>query len=71
MTTIADIQAKILAKMENKFKGGATKQRLQRMLSDVDSDKDGLCVRPGPSPPCTSSSLPFACAPPYLVASTC
>jgi len=48
MTTIADIQAKILAKMENKFKGGATSQRLKRMLFDVDSDKDGLCVCPGP-----------------------
>lgn len=42
MTTIADIQAKILAKMENKFKGGATSQRLKRMLSDMDADKDGF-----------------------------
>ena len=40
-TTIADIQSKVLAKMENKFKGGASSMRLKRMLSDVDGDKDG------------------------------
>ena len=42
MATIADLQTKILVKMEQKFKGGATNQRLRRMLGDVDSDKDGF-----------------------------
>jgi hypothetical protein len=42
MTTIADIQGKFLAKMENKYKGAITKARLTKVFSEFDHDNDGF-----------------------------
>lgn len=42
MTTIADLQTKIVNRMEDKFKGGASKQRLTRILQDRDGNNDGF-----------------------------
>ena len=42
MTTIKDIEQKILDKIEQKFKGGNLKSRLGRIFSDQDKDQDGF-----------------------------
>jgi len=44
--TIADIQAKIVAKFEQKHKGGMTKSKLNMMFNQVDKDKDGFITFP-------------------------
>ena len=40
--TIADIQKKILEKVEQKYKGGVSKERLARIFNEKDKDKDGF-----------------------------
>lgn len=42
--TVKSIQVKILEKMEQKFKGGATPQRIIRAFEDADRDKDGFLM---------------------------
>lgn len=44
--TIADIQAKIVSKFDEKYKGGMTKQRLERMFREADKDADGFITFP-------------------------
>ena len=43
--TIADIQAKIVSKFDEKYKGGMTKQRLERMFREADKDADGFITQ--------------------------
>jgi len=42
MATIKSIQLKILEKVEQKYKGGVTKERLLRIFTDKDSNQDGF-----------------------------
>lgn len=42
MTTIADIQGKFIAKLENKYKGGINKMRLNKVFAETDKDNDGF-----------------------------
>lgn len=44
--TIADIQAKIVAKFDEKYKGGMTKNRLERMFREADKNNDGFITLP-------------------------
>jgi len=42
MTTIKDLQAKYLTKLESKTKGGITKRTLSKNLGEFDGDNDGF-----------------------------
>ena len=46
MTTIKDIQQKILDKIEQKYKGGVSRERLARIFGDQDKDSDGFVTLP-------------------------
>ena len=46
MTTIADIQSKLLKKMDNKFKNGNSERCIRSVLGEFDGDHDGFISYP-------------------------